>query len=180
VTDFWLADAKCRGFDPIFDPSHCHQSIPPAPLAGQLELLASGQGGLITLLQLVLAQACLASGEVDRAGAVADLALHRARQVYPLFMPDALRAQAMVRGQQDRWEEAGHALEEVVSLARDLLFPYAQARALYQWAEIESQKGDLPHARKLFEEALVIFQRLGAKPYLARTAQALRSLTLLR
>jgi uncharacterized protein HemY len=84
-----------------------------------------------------------------------------------------LRVQGMLFARQSRWEEAERAFEEAVSVARSMSYPYAEARALYEWGWVHGAKGEPLLAREHLEEALHIFRRLGARPYIERTEQAL-------
>lgn len=142
----------------------------------RLEPLETEPGGLITYTLSTLAQAYLALGEVDRADAVVRRALPQARQAYPITVPTVLTARAMVRGRQNRWHEAEAALSEAVSLARSMSYPYAEAQALYEWGLMHMQCGRPDQARERLREALAIFSRLGARPYVERIERALGGL----
>ncbi len=74
------------------------------------------------------------------------------------MLVDALRVQGMVSVRQERWEAAERAFEEGLSLARSTPFPYAEAR--------------MPEQMGRLEEALAIFQRLGAQKDIERTAES--------
>jgi tetratricopeptide (TPR) repeat protein len=97
----------------------------------------------------------------------------------------------MVLARQERWEEAQHAFDEAVALARSLPYPYLEARAQYEWgrtlidqerahagAEKESLSAPrdrerlLEEGRQRLKDACLIFERLGARPYLERAQQA--------
>jgi tetratricopeptide (TPR) repeat protein len=86
---------------------------------------------------------------------------------------EALRIQGMLRARQERWDEAVEAFEEVISLARGMPYPYAEARALYEYGMMHVRKGELQQAQERLKQALVLFQRLGARPYIERTEHAL-------
>jgi hypothetical protein len=57
-------------------------------------------------------------------------------------------------------------------------YPYAEARALYERGRLLAKQADREQARPRLAEALGIFRRLGAWPYLERTQQALDALPL--
>jgi Tfp pilus assembly protein PilF len=82
----------------------------------------------------------------------------------------------MLLAEQGKWEEAERTFEEAVSLARAMPYPYAQARALNQHGMTHVQKGEPQQARSRMEEALALFQRLGAGKDVERTEQALAAL----
>lgn len=63
----------------------------------------------------------------------------------------------------ERHEEARSAFEEALALARQLPYPYAEARLLTALSSVEDKEEDAAGARKHQEEALAIFRRLGAK-----------------
>jgi uncharacterized protein HemY len=84
-----------------------------------------------------------------------------------------LRVEAMVLSHGGQWGEAEGAFTEAVSLARSTSNPYAEARALHEWGRMCLQTGVPQHAQKMLEEALAIFRRLGARPYIERAEQAL-------
>jgi hypothetical protein len=52
-------------------------------------------------------------------------------------------------------------------------FPYAEARILVQMADVHKQRGEQEQARERLEEALTIFQRLGARKDIERTEEML-------
>jgi class 3 adenylate cyclase/tetratricopeptide (TPR) repeat protein len=123
----------------------------------RLKPLTGQEGGFRIMLETTLAWAYLESGDVARADELAKGAVDRARNTEEvLALVDALRVQGMVRQRRGERLEAEHILEEGLALARTLPFPYAEARIL--------------DALGRSEEALAIFQRLGA----ARDAQRMQ------
>jgi hypothetical protein len=64
-------------------------------------------------------------------------------------------------------------LAEAVSLAATLPYPYAHARGLYEWGRLCIRRGSLGEAQGHLEEALAVFRRIGAQPFVERTEQAL-------
>jgi tetratricopeptide (TPR) repeat protein len=83
-------------------------------------------------------------------------AVDRTRGQQPLYLVEALRVQGMVLARKGQPEEADRAFQEGLELARSLPYPYAEARILEQMG-----RG---------EEALMIFQRLGAAKDVERTS----------
>jgi hypothetical protein len=90
---------------------------------------------------------------------------------------EALRVQALVALRRERWAEAARNLEEGLDLARGMPYPYAEARLLHLAGVLHTQTGEPDVARERWEAALAGFTRLGALADVARTAQALRTLT---
>src|SRR5205823_771836 len=84
---------------------------------------------------------------------------------------------ALIALRQQHWAAAGRSLEEGVALARRMPHPYAEARLLHMYGRLHIQKGEPEAAREQLEAALAIFQRLGARADVARTEQALATLT---
>jgi tetratricopeptide (TPR) repeat protein len=89
---------------------------------------------------------------------------------------DLLRVQGVLRSRQGRWEEAEQSFGEAVPLARSMPYPYAEARALYEWGVMLRQAGEPERARARLEEGLAIFRRLGARSYAERTERELAGL----
>jgi tetratricopeptide (TPR) repeat protein len=133
--------------------------------------------GVIPHLLVRQAWALLALGEVDRAAAVASRVIARTRdegRMLPLV--DALRMAALAAVRQERWEDAERALEDGISLARCLHYPYAEARFLQAYGELLVQLRQPGPPRERLEAALAIFQRLGARKDIERTEQLLTRL----
>jgi adenylate cyclase len=124
------------------------------PLAGQI-------GGSQVLIECTLAWAWLEQGDVTRARELAAGAVTRGRlQGEVLALVDALRVRGMVLRTAVGEEEAKAILEEGLTLDRSLPYPYAEARCLVELGRLE--------------EALVIFQRLGAKKDVEQIEDMLR------
>ena len=96
-----------------------------------------------------------------------------ARQSHRLALVDLLRVKGVLRSGQGHWVESEQAFEEAVSLARSMSYPYAEAAALFEWGRMHGAKGEPMLAQSRLKEAVAIFQRLGARPYIERTEQAL-------
>jgi hypothetical protein len=131
----------------------------------------------VTELLLTLAWTHLQLGDVMAAVDVAGQAVRRARAKNDrVKLVDALRVQAMVAIRQHQWAGAGQALEEGITLTRSMPFPYAEARLLYVYGEMHTQKGEPAPARERLEAARAIFRRLGARKDIERVEQALADL----
>jgi class 3 adenylate cyclase/tetratricopeptide (TPR) repeat protein len=131
----------------------------------------------VTYLLPILAWAYLETGDASRAAQHAVEARDRATSGQnALVLVDALRIHGMVQGHEQQWEQAEQAFGEAVSLARSMPYPYAEACAFYEWGTIHVQQGKPEQARQQLQEALEIFRRLGARPYVERTEQALEKL----
>jgi len=125
----------------------------------------------------VLAEAYLSAGNMDRAHAVVEQRVRRFKeQDHKRALAVWLRVQSMVLGQQRRWEEADGVLAKAVSLAQAMPYPYAEARARYEHGRMLTERAEVQPAREQLEQALVIFQRLGAKNDVEKTEQMLAQL----
>jgi ATP/maltotriose-dependent transcriptional regulator MalT len=121
----------------------------------------------------VLAEAYLQAGK-----------LHRARQV--LDKPLALQGHGMrgmlaetvcvhaklllAEGDLDRAETV---LNDLLDLTRSLPYPFVGAQALVEYGQLEARRGRASAARRRLQEALIIFRRLGAQPFVEQTERAL-------
>jgi tetratricopeptide (TPR) repeat protein len=88
------------------------------------------------------------------------------------ILVEALRVQALAWSRQERWAEAEAALEEALGLCRSMLSPYTEAKTLYVSGLVSQQKRELAPARRQFEAALAILERLGERLY-ARSIEQL-------
>ena len=128
----------------------------------------------VTFLLPRLAWAHLELGDVGDGEEVAQQAVERAwSQRYHLALADALRVQGVGMATTGHQEEAIGVLEKAVALCHAMPYPYAEARALHEWGRIHGARGESGPARERLQAALHIFCRLGARPYIERTEQAL-------
>jgi len=140
------------------------------PLIGRAGIAEEDKGWILPRL----AWAHLELGHERAAEEAIEDAVNRTRAGADRWdLVDALRIQGMLRARQERWDEAVEAFEEVVSLARGMPCPFAEARALYEYGMMRIRKGELQQAQERLKQALVLFQRLGASPYIERTEHAL-------
>ena len=148
---------------------------PASALARLVPLLdRPGLEGSATLL-VPLAQAYLALGNEAAAEAVVAQALSRATaDDDSIDLSGALRVSAMLAVRQRRWDSAMHALDNGLSLTRRMNYAYGEALFLYEYGMMHHDKGETEQARQPLQEALPIFQRLGARSDVERTEQSLR------
>jgi tetratricopeptide (TPR) repeat protein len=130
----------------------------------------------VTLMLPLLASAYLESGQVQGAEETVTAAVERARrEVDRLALADALRAHGTVLARGERWEEAEDAFREGTDVARQIPYPYAAARSLYEWGRMEVARGRDARARDLLDEAFTLCERLGAAVLAERIRQVLAS-----
>ena len=122
----------------------------------------------------LLAWATLDCGDNTEAEALLSACLRRAQeQEARIVVPDALCIQARLEAHRGRWAEAERALEEALALCRSMPYPYAEAKALYEYGHLRLQQGEARLARQRFEEALAICARLGERLYVRQIEAAL-------
>ncbi|HCG00594.1 MAG TPA: hypothetical protein DEV93_08640, partial [Chloroflexi bacterium] len=148
------------------------QGRPEAGIA-RLEPLVEAEDANLALIIPTLAWALLEVGDLTRAASIAAQAVERTRQQGLLYLVDAIRVQVMVLTRQERDAEARAALDEGLALARQMPYPYAEARMLSEESILQRRAGDEVEARARLEEALLIFRRLGAKKDAERAEAAL-------
>jgi tetratricopeptide (TPR) repeat protein len=143
-----------------------------------LQRIQSRPGLVIPVLPL-LAWAHLGLGDGDRAASLTQDAIARAKAgPDQLALVEALRVAAMVALQQQRWSDAQIALEEALALCRAMPDPYAEARALYVYGQLDAAQREQESARERFAVALAILDSLGERLYAERVAEAMMGLML--
>ena len=129
------------------------------------------------VLLRVLAEAYVDAGDAVKAEEVVDLALTRAGLMHNrVDGVEALRVCAKIRAMQGRREEASAALEEALSLARSIRYPYAEGRILREHGMLHIREVEPEHARERLCAALDIFIRLRAKKDAEQTRRTLQGL----
>lgn len=124
------------------------------------------------------AWAYLKLGDDERATEVVSKGVERARaRGHRLALVELLRVRGMMLSRQHRWDEAEDAFEEAASVARPVRYPYAEARALYEWSSMNIARSDTKQGRDLLAAAEEIFRRLGAQPYTKLTERGRAALS---
>jgi hypothetical protein len=128
----------------------------------------------VSLILAPCAWAHLELGDKASAATIVDQAIRQSRAQNDRFtLVDALRVQAMVAIRQQRRTEAEQALEEVLTLARRMPYPYAEARLLHLYGLLHLQQKEPGRAAGRLETALAIFRGLGARWDAAQVEEAL-------
>jgi tetratricopeptide (TPR) repeat protein/transcriptional regulator with XRE-family HTH domain len=96
------------------------------------------------------------------------------RQRVPVCQVEALRIQGMIATRREDWEKAEQSFRRAVEQAREITYPWGEARALYECGLLHAQKREAPQAREQLEGARLLFERLGSRPYIARVDEAVR------
>jgi ATP/maltotriose-dependent transcriptional regulator MalT len=120
-------------------------------------------------VQALLAWAHMAQGEIGEAADLAERAVARAReQGMQVLLVEALRVAALVAARQGHLVEADGMLQEGLSLARRLGYPYGEALVLQAAGEVHDQMGQPEVARERLAAAQALFRQLGARSDSAR------------
>jgi tetratricopeptide (TPR) repeat protein len=124
-----------------------------------------------------LAWARLELGEASDAAELVGQVVGYARQAGDLYLlAEVLWLQALVASLQGRWDGATTAVEEGLSLARSMPYPYVEARTLQVYGLLYCQRDEPQAAREQLQAALAIFRRLGASKDVEHTEQLLATL----
>jgi tetratricopeptide (TPR) repeat protein len=124
--------------------------------------------------QAPLARAHAALGETAKAEKTIEDAIDQLRrQRNPEFLGKALSARGTVRADQKRWAEARADFEEALTMMREGRRGPDEADALVDYGAMLRAKGDTNEARGKLEQALKLFESMGAKPAAQRTQRAL-------
>jgi tetratricopeptide (TPR) repeat protein len=130
----------------------------------------------IELLPL-LAWAHLAIGDLAESQTVLDHCMHRATQAQlRTVLVDAWRVAAMIATRQERWQDAYHAVETALALARSPCYPYAEAKIHYISGLAYLGTGERAAAGAALQSALMILNRLGERLYAVQVERALAGL----
>jgi tetratricopeptide (TPR) repeat protein len=139
--------------------------------------LHAAENAFATWMRTQLAWAYLDLGEVGRAAELVSRAIAQARSEKHLIrLVDALRIQAMALARQGQVDQAAAALDEGLTLAPAMPYPYGEARLLHVYGLLHKQRGEPELARTRLEAAQAIFQRLGARKDIEQTEALLATL----
>ncbi len=129
------------------------------------------------LLLSILAEAYADMGDAAKAEEVVDIALRRARLMYNRVDGlEASRVQAKILALQGRREEVTATLDEAMSRARSMPYPYAEAKLSCEYGMLHLREKEPGRARERLCAALEIFRQLGAKKDAEQTRRALQEL----
>ena len=116
-------------------------------------------------------------GEAAGAEKVVDLAQTRARLMHNRVDGlEASRVRAKILALQGRREEVRATLDEALSLARSMPYPYAEAKLSCEYGMLHLREKEPAKARERLLAALEIFRWLGAKKDAEQTRRALQEL----
>jgi tetratricopeptide (TPR) repeat protein len=124
-----------------------------------------------------LAQSYAEQGAYEQAEALLTDALTQATALRRRFtVMEVRRTQGLLALRQERWQEAGQALEEALALCQAMHTPYEEAKTRYYFGVLHRAGGKPTEARDCWEAALAILNRLGERLYAAQVEQKLAGL----
>jgi class 3 adenylate cyclase/tetratricopeptide (TPR) repeat protein len=124
-----------------------------------------------------LARTYLATGNVAGAGDAAAQALAIAtRDRILIGQIEALLIQASIATRQGELEDAEARFQHVLSRVAEVDYPWGEARIRYEHGRVCAARSELPAAQEELERARTLFEQLGARPFVARAVEAIRSL----
>jgi transcriptional regulator with XRE-family HTH domain/tetratricopeptide (TPR) repeat protein len=123
-------------------------------------------------LQTHLAWAYLELGDARRAADTMATIVRQARsEKHRIRLVDALHVQARALAALGHDDGAAAALDEGLTLALALPYPYGEARLLHVYGLLHRQRGETERARQRLAAARATFGRLGARKDVERVAQ---------
>jgi DNA-binding SARP family transcriptional activator len=133
---------------------------------------------LQTMALVTLGEAYLLMNDLERAAEVLSHAAGRAAvERNRLAHVEILLFRGMLLGRSQQREEAERTLDEGLTLSREIALPLQEARILQACAGLSVQTHNTALAREQLEEALGIFERLGAQPFMEQCRRSLEELT---
>jgi class 3 adenylate cyclase/tetratricopeptide (TPR) repeat protein len=128
-----------------------------------------------TLYLPAFAEAYLQVGNLDQARKVLAVPLALQTRDMDGVLVDTLRVHAMVLRVGGDLTGAGTVLHRLLDLTRWMPYPYGEAQALAEYGQLEATRGNPTKARQCVEEALALFQRVDARPFVERMQRTLRA-----
>jgi transcriptional regulator with XRE-family HTH domain/tetratricopeptide (TPR) repeat protein len=123
----------------------------------------------LEVLQPLMAWAELELGSREVAAALASVVA----SAPGLWRVDALRVQALLAIEEERWKDGEHALDRALALSRAMPYPYSEAKALFVYGRLHAARDRPEQAREKYQAALVICLRLGETLYRPHVERAL-------
>jgi tetratricopeptide (TPR) repeat protein len=120
------------------------------------------------------AAAYLETGDESLAEALLQEGLqHATRQGNALALLGWQHIEGILAARRGSWNEARQILDRAASLARNMPYPFAEARILDTYGAMSLRHGELGEARDRLAASLELFRQIGARPYAERAEQAL-------
>jgi tetratricopeptide (TPR) repeat protein len=104
-------------------------------------------------------------GDAERAERASSLAVHRMRACEAsAYLLEALCARSVVQIEQGRFDAASISLAEALDLARQIGYPWGEARVLELEARLQAAMGNSAGSRELLDQSAAILTRLRGEP----------------
>jgi len=119
-------------------------------------------------------EAALAAGDLDRAEKLtARFEERAARSRIPWSLAVSARCRGLLHAAEGEADLAVEALERAFEAHEHCPMPFERARTLLALGQVRRRRKERRAARTAFEEALALFERLGAEPWAERTRREL-------
>lgn len=148
----------------------------PAQALARMEPLLVGAGLDMqeqTLFLPALAESYLKTGDLQQAQTVLDGLLALRGPETQGMLTDTLRVQAMLLRTGGDLTGAGAVLDELLDLTRSMPYPFGEAQTLAEYARLEAVRNNPTAAQERLAEGLVLFRRLGARPFVEQIEETL-------
>jgi tetratricopeptide (TPR) repeat protein len=151
-------------------PDHALARLEPLLVSAKLDIQEQA------LFLPAFAEAYLEAGNLHQAQHVLDRLLALQGPAMRGMLPDALRVHAKLLLAGGDATEAEAVLNDLLDLTRSMPYPFAEAQALAEYSRLEAKRDRPLAARERLEEAITIYRRLGAQPFVDQTQRALAQL----
>ena len=151
-------------------PDHALARLEPLLLNVKLDLQEQ------SLFLPAFAEAYLETGNVHQAQQVLDGALALQALTMRGVLADTLRVHAKLLLAGGDIAGAGAVLDDLLDLTRSTPNPFAEAQALAEYGQLEAKRDRPRAARERLGEAITIYRRLDAQPFVEQTQRALAQL----
>lgn len=90
------------------------------------------------------------------------------------------RVYGIIYAADKKWDDAVKHLQLSVKIFKDLDAPHLLAQSLFELGRVYSEKGEVKHAKKNYEEALKIFESINSKLNIEKVSKAMEELRKMR
>jgi len=150
----------------------------PGDALPRLDALLASEGGHVSTILALIAWARAEIGDTEGALQAVQEAVRGAEdEGNRENLVTALLVQGMIERRRACWDNAEQAFAHTMQLAREMSYPFMEARALYERGLMHVARGDRTRAQEDLGAALSIFTRLGASAYVEWTDAALTTVS---
>lgn len=150
----------------------------PGDALPRLDALLASEGGHVSTILALIAWAHAEIGDTEGALQAVQEAVRGAEdEGNRENLVTALWVQGMIERRRACWDNAEQAFAHTLQLAREMSYPFMEARALYERGLMHVARGERTRAQEDLGAALTIFSRLGAAAYGEWTDAALATVS---